>query len=634
MGENTEFLRSLRRATAYLWLILFILSYAIMAVLNTMIPDAPFFISFFSRCPYYLSLIRSILFFTSIIGIILNYAVSKNTDSRKQLMILIMKLTVLFMLYYIEYISTSITENYAISLLILFAITADNWEEDRILKIGFYIGTAVVILAFFMSMFGIIENNRNTSFGFTYRTHYACFLLSLALFYAIIHDGRFSRKGELGLIVLLIADLFLIKGKTCAICLALLIAGSFWRHHQQLQGIPFQNRDQYGNITPFLFKIIYFPISMISSFLKKRDIRIGNRKKNMLLRIMAGGFIIWGLIIILTSVGYRSIFPIINQIPGLGSVKARLFLGNIAFEEFPITLWGNIIPLSGNSGSEHAATFYYALDSAYVMILMQFGLIPFLIVIGLLTFAQIRLIRAKRYFAVFVLFIYALDNSMEYWMYYLPNDLFILLSFCAIKPPVALEAVEKCSISKRKQGFTKYAAAVAAVLLCCCFSLWFISAYWITSWRGSTPEYGGTIVVPGRYVDSFPDDGLEKQRLIGAGNYMRSHEDAMCIVYNEDAKKKLIMEGIDSERILVDQDSESIDDMLLNADSIIQSHDLPNRLTVCTYDMQQALVSERAEKLHIPINDLTVIMPKEQYIKNYTAEQWKLLCTKVNNFFS
>lgn len=612
MTSTKEIIQKVKKSIAVLWLFLFIFGDAALAMSKTMLPVSVYFVLF-------LSIACSVLLLSSVLGVVLDYLADRG---KKQLYVLIFRLLVLFTVYWVLNIS-NVNANTTIWLMILFAVTANCWNEDRLLKTGLVIGTAVVVLAFFLAMTGVIENNRGDSFGFIYRTHYACFLLCMTLTFAIIRDGRFSWKEELGLIALWGINQLFIGGKTFAVCLFLLILGSLWYHYHSLGHTPYQEPAEYPQPVRAVFKLLYFPFALLERVKLKRTTR--DKWKQALIFLMKYSFILFGAFYIILTASYRQLLPLLNHIPGLGTVKSRLIMGCIAFEEYPLSLWGNSIPQAGHSASEKSVSLYYALDSGYVKIPQMYGLVIFLLIIGLLTFAQIRLCRKKRYYSMFALTLFAIDSMMEYWMYDLSYNLFILLSFCVLKEPVPLPA-HKSSAARVGKG--SRARGIVLAVLAGCFAVWCFSAYQITAWRGWTPEYGATLVVPGDYIDSDHSPAVTEQRLKWAGNYLNSHPDAMCIVASPEAKKTLTDRGIDQERILLDADSASIEDMLLRADALIGEHNLPNRLTVCTYAMQQPRIDGAAKELHIPVNSLTMNMPKGHYLKNFTAEQWKLLWKK------
>ena len=68
----------------------------------------------------------------------------------------------------------------------------------KALKLIFYAGVAVIVALFFLSLTGVVENNHGNSFGFPYKTAYTSFLLTMALIYAVITNGKVTPVGLAG----------------------------------------------------------------------------------------------------------------------------------------------------------------------------------------------------------------------------------------------------------------------------------------------------------------------------------------------------------------------------------------------------------------------------------------------------
>lgn len=515
-------------------------------------------------------------------------------------------------------------------LLSLLAVASMKFDEKKLFRTGYKIGAFLVVAFFFLSMLDIVHNNRGDAFGFTYRTHYACHLLCLALIYCIWKDGKLSWKGELGLVALFILNALFIKGKTLFACLLLLMIGTYWRHYRHVGGIPYQDRQVFGAVVPILFRIVYLPVLALDYIIKW--LRLDRFDRKRLYRVMIWSFVICAIVIISLSVFYRPLKPLLDRIPGLGSVKSRLLLGALGFEEFPVRILGGFIPQWGNSNTEDIVPFYYALDSGYIKLLLEYGWLLFLIVLGLMTWAQVRLFRSRRYYAVFLLSIFAIDGMMEYWIVSLGYNLFILLASCKLQSPEAWEACPEIQGSKgdrprgRKAILRNVGLALGAVALC----WWCATAYPISTWSNWTPVSNATVVVPGSYIDGISTQQMRERRLEQALQYMAAYEDSRCILAGGQDEAGEMMDwmlarGIDAKRLTADARSTSVDEMLINAKETIENSGLPVRMTVCTFKMQQARVARRAKAMNIPLNGLTVDMPWLVYLPNYFLEQWKIL---------
>lgn len=501
------------------------------------------------------------------------------------------------------------------------AAAASRLREDRLLKGILWIGAGFVLVFFFLSMLGIVENNRGNSFGFIYRTDYACRLLSLALCFCLLKDGRLGWAGELGLIALSLFNFFFVGGKTCFICLLILIPVTLLRHYR-CGGVPYQDAERYGKLIPLLFRGLYFLPSLADRGIKKLRLR---RLRPAALALVKWAYpICAGASILLTAI-WRLSQPLWDKLPGLGSVKARLLFGRLAMEEYPLSLFGTFIPMAGNGGSEQGPAFYFFLDNAYVAILLRFGVVFLLLFLALMTAAQVRFAREKRPYAMFLLAVFALDCLMDFELMDLSYNVFILLAFCVHdRADAETPKREKPALAP---GRRRLLGAVC-VPLCLLFALWACTAGEIIAWRGWTPTSGATLLVPGSGIDAWKSPELETKRLERARLYLNLKSDAACIVLSPEAKDWLTANGIEAERIRVVGETSDPGELLLRAQSLIEGEGLPPRLTVCTYAMQQGRFAKAAEALHIPVNSLTMKMPAKWYLPSFAAEQWRVLWGK------
>ena len=502
--------------------------------------------------------------------------------------------------------------------LLAVALTCREQREESLFKTAFYIGACVVVVVFFLSMLGIVPNNRGDSFGFIYRTHYACYLLCLALFYCLFKDGDLGWRGELGLVLLTVLDAAFVHGKTLLVCMLLLISVTFWRHYRRCRAVPFQDPVRYALPLRLAFRALYAPVALADVIYER--LRLG-RYKRTFLRLALFSFLLCAALLLICSRFYRVLKPAIELVPGIGSVRDRLFFGQMAFDEFPIRLFGFVIPQHGFSRSEGIVDLVYSLDSAYIKILMEYGLLCFTGFMGLMTWAQLRLYRAGRYYAMLLLTLYALDAITEYWMVSVSNNMFILLASCTLSRPAAFDGGEKALMPAPKRGMKRCLAAAAGVAVLVAFC---VTAYPVSTWRGWTPAYGATVVLPGRFMDGVGGDRLRERRLSAAAEYLAAHPEARCVLDEAEDADALTALGIDGGRIALCEKCADIDEMLTRAAAVVRTEGLPERLTVCTFDMQQARIARHAKRLDMPVNALTAAMPWALYLPNYLIEQGRV----------
>jgi len=552
-------------------------------------------------------ILRAFLILLAAVTVILEFVGSGK--ARRDIAILVVKLLALALL--VRFLAAWLSDHW-ICYVILFAILADGIEEDRLLRTSFAIGVSVVVVFFILSLLGIMENNRGNSFGFTYRTHYACFLMCMAMVWCIVKDGWLTWLGELGLLAL---DVFVfwLGGKTAFFCLAVLTVGVFWRHYRRNGGTPFRDRAKYGYVISSVFWLIYLPVALLDRIAEAVK---ATRLKRPGLFLMKHSFLICFGLELLFVFTFRRMQPFWDRFSALSTFRDRFLYGLMGFEEFPLTLFGNRISQVGASGTETYHALYYALDSGYVKIILLYGAFVCVALMGLMTLVQLRMHRNKRFFTMFVLAIFAVDNILEYQMINLSYNLFVLLAFCVLSRKPGIEACGKLNLgglpAKKRWGLAggACAALLIAALLCS-------TAYRITNWRGWTPYYDATVVVAG-------EDPLALET---TADYLLSHEDAVCVVTGDGDRSELASRGIGAERILV-REAENLDALLTQTHALIQSEGLPSRLTVCAPMMQMERISCHARSLQIPINSLTYQPKGLTYLRSFAAEQWRLLWGK------
>ena len=567
-----------------------------------------------------LSVSTSILIYSYIYDVVVIYSlfiaglkIVKSRKNKKGLLIFILKVVVIIIV--VAYDVYAPQNAPTICATILLALSADQQSEDHLYKTIFYISVTVLITLFLVSAMGIIPLERNNVFGFGYRTYYACFVLCMMLVYSIYKDGRFTWIGEAGLFLLTIFIGFVVKGRTAFLCLFLLYLGTTLRHYIDNEKIPFQTQEDYGTVIAFLFKILYLP-AIVLNFLRKL-LRI--KKGTFLFRLMKYSFIICAAVTFILTFSYMIAPSIWNNTIGRSSFVSRLFQNAIGLEEFPINLLGNMVNQSAPTNFNTTPTLYFVLDSSYVGILIQNGILIYSIIIGLMTWGLFRLYKARRYYAMFVVSVFALDCIMECQLAILPFNSFILLAFCQFTEKPGIEISNSNTIRRLKaRRYLNIALISATILLVFLFGWRYITSP-IVSWRGQTPDYDATVIVPGDFLE-----GDSEKRLTRARYYLNAKKDSVCLVCKDQDQEWLQNHGIDEKRI-IKINAGDIDSMLLGGKRLIDDLSLPPRLTVCTYEEQQARVEKHANSLHIPINSLTLKTSLKDGIGMMIVEGWRLL---------
>lgn len=248
----------------------------------------------------------------------------------------------------------------------------------KAIKIIFFAGVAVLVALFFLSVSGIIENNQGNSFGFPYKTAYTSFLLAMALIYACITDGRMGKAG-LAVYACLTGYVLWLGGKTDFVLILLLT---------------------------LVLSLIHFEKKGSSKF------------KTSVSSFMRFSFIMVCSINYLLVFSYRIFSGVWTAIPGLKTFKDRLLYSMLAFEEYPLTLFGTDVAFKGSYG-ESVSSLYFVLDSAYVKYLLDTGIIPFVLALTGLTALMFFLYKRRYYIQMFALSLFAIDLAMNGLVIYL-----------------------------------------------------------------------------------------------------------------------------------------------------------------------------------------------------------------------
>lgn len=269
----------------------------------------------------------------------------------------------------------------------------------KALKLIFYAGVAVIVALFFLSLAGVVENNHGNSFGFPYKTAYTSFLLTMALIYAVITNGKVTPVG--------------LAGYAC------LTGFVIWC----------------GGKTDFVLLLV-LTVFLALKYFKKIP---GGKVKSGVLSGMRFGFIIICAVNYILVFSFRVLSSFWLALPGFNTFKDRLLYGLLAFEEYPITLFGTYIVTKGSYG-ETVSSLYFILDSAYVRCILERGVVPFVAVMTLLTAFMFFLWKRKCHVAMLALCLFAVDLAMNGIVLYLLL-LLIFIVACSVKGDEKLEDI-------------------------------------------------------------------------------------------------------------------------------------------------------------------------------------------------
>ena len=107
----------------------------------------------------------------------------------------------------------------------------------------------------------------------------------------------------------------------------------------------------------------------------------------------------------------------------------RLFYGHRGFEEFGVTLFGQKLPIRGMGGTTELIEDYFFLDSSYVKILLEYGIVLFVMVLAMFIFDAYKLRQRRQYYMLVALVLLFVQCTMEHHMLEIAYNPFLFLVF-------------------------------------------------------------------------------------------------------------------------------------------------------------------------------------------------------------
>ena len=571
---------------------------------------------------YLFILVTALAFGLAIYTVILSAFNTYNNRNKSRLATLLLQLFLL-LLSYVYWFRSS--DNTCVLVMVWLGISSAHKNPYRVLRLALIIGITYVILAFFLSMCGIIANNRGNSFGFIYRTDYACHLLFLLLAYCFYTADRPSCRGELGILAVFLYNLLIVGGKTADLCMACVLFATYGRHYQIEKRVPYQDKPL---PIALLFRILYLPCILADRLFR---VFIKEKTKKIFRLACLWSFLLFAGIMLVITLAYHWI-PVkwLDAFPILSSFRARLMLGIVGFDIYPISLFGNSVISHGNGGTEGTVDFYYFLDCSYIKMLIEYGLIIFILTLTVMTVLQYRLYKNRRWYECFLLAVAALDCTMEHHLTDISYNLFAVLMLCSLNPedsgPPRLPSIRRKN--RNSPGWVRFRRIYALISVILFIPAAF-TAYRITTASGTAiPTNHAVIILPGNYGESFALEEITTQRAAAAANYMLRHSDSVCVTSGRDAEDLcLYLEnaGISTERLYTDTSSDTLAEALQYADELIARENLTSRKTVCAAAPERERVKEIAHTLGTPVNILSFQLHGIHYGLCFVSEQVKLL---------
>ena len=278
----------------------------------------------------------------------------------------------------------------------LMIIAARDVKFDQIVKVSVISGIIIMILAFIFSQLGLVEdliyNTRGKAahaFGICYTTDCAAHVLFIVMGICYLKNGNLKILDYIILCLITLLLYITTRARNNSICIGILLFAS----------------------------IIY------SFLLKKNKITAFSR------RVISIIFILFPFIFALATIYITINFSTdIHWMVKLDSVLGgRYRMGNEAFENYGISLWGEMIPQVGRARTTIFPSNYFCLDISYILVFLEKGIAIFslMIIMLLKTLIKIR----KNLYLMGIIVLIALQCTVEHHWMELAYNYFLLIAF-------------------------------------------------------------------------------------------------------------------------------------------------------------------------------------------------------------
>ena len=282
----------------------------------------------------------------------------------------------------------------------IFILGARGVNFDRIIYLYFYVGIIILTLAVFSSLTGVIQNlvyrrgqttgTIRQSFGVVYPTDFAAHVLYFVLAYCYLFFEKISIKSYFVFCLLAYLLIYFCDARLSAVSLLLLIPVMIIGKAAQ-RGKKFAKK----------IANYYWSVPILSAY-----------------------------IIFLITYFYNKSNLILEKINSL--LSGRLALGKKGFEQYGFSIFGQHMVEHSWGGTTGMRMFmtnqskYFFIDSSYIRIMILYGIIALLIVLGIMTFISFRSISNEKYALATVLVVISISAVVEQRLLDVSYDPFLI----------------------------------------------------------------------------------------------------------------------------------------------------------------------------------------------------------------
>lgn len=280
-------------------------------------------------------------------------------------------------------------ENEEILLCMLVIWGARKINFEKILKVFFIVISVLLVFTVSCSLTGQVENlifyqgdrRARMAFGVCYPTDFSAYVFFLSVVYCYLRKEKLRYLETIGVTALGILVYYFCDARMNTICLLL---------------------------TAVLFSLLIF--------MRRRQKKKGKEYEmhKGLTYLLALSPTICGAVMILLSMFYSSqnrFFSLLNSM-----LNNRIYYGHKGMEIYGIPLWGQYIPMRGNGGTTDVIRNYFFLDSSYIYILLQFGVLTLVAVLICWCLVSFKAVRYKNWGLLLAVALIAVQCMVEHHM--------------------------------------------------------------------------------------------------------------------------------------------------------------------------------------------------------------------------
>lgn len=299
-----------------------------------------------------------------------------------------------------------------IIVMMAFILGARGISFQKIIKWYFWLGITMLIMVMLFSLTGIIKNMvfiakgrvPRYALGIIYPTDFAAHVLYLVLAHAYLNYRSLNIRYYFTYFVIALVAMLVTNARLSFICLILTIAVLWVAKHAESENRPIAKliASFYWTSTPLLAVITIFSTYLFDNT--------------------------------------NHIFYTVDHL-----LSGRLSYGNMAFWRYPITFWGQKVVehgYGGNAGmkifSQHNGEYFY-IDSSYMRLIMIYGLVIAVVMVGIFMTISIRETAVRKYALPAILFIVSISCMVEQHLLELTYNPFLLALLAEVGMDKALE---------------------------------------------------------------------------------------------------------------------------------------------------------------------------------------------------